>query len=88
MQTLVAGLAASIRTTSSTTNLLGDADLSLVDCADIEESAATAPITSAFDEGTYTLTGPEALPCAQLGRAIGDLDRLPRGGDRGDTRGA
>jgi uncharacterized protein YbjT (DUF2867 family) len=72
MQTLVAGLAASIRTTGTMTNPLGDAGISLVDCADIGESAATALIASAFDGGTYTLTGPQALTYQQLGRAIGD----------------
>ncbi len=73
MQTLVAAIAASVRTSGVIPNPLAGAGLSLVDCADIGDAAAEVLTTSRHDGGTFVLTGPAAPTYREIAAMIGTV---------------
>lgn len=60
MQTLVAAMVAGVRATGTIADPLGEAGISLIDCADIGTAVAEALMNRDRDGGVFTLTGPAA----------------------------
>jgi len=73
MQTLVAAMAASVRTSGTIPDPLAGAGLSLVDCADIGDAAAVVLTTSRHDGRTFVLTGPAAPTYREIAAMIGTV---------------
>ncbi len=70
MQSLVAAMAASVRTSGIIPDPLAGAGLSLVDCADIGDAAAEVLTTSRHDGRTFVLTGPAAPTYREIAAII------------------
>lgn len=73
MQTLVAGMAATVRERGVVVNPLGTAGIALVDCADVGAAAAAVLCDPALDGRHHVLTGPSAPTYAQMAE---DVERL------------
>lgn len=73
MQTLVAGMAATVRERGAVVNPLGTAGIALVDCADVGAAAAAVLCDPAHDGRHHVLTGPSAPTYAQMAE---DIERL------------
>lgn len=73
MQTLVAGMAATVRERGVVVNPLGTAGIALVDCADVGAAAAAVLSDPAHDGRHHVLTGPSAPTYAQMAE---DIERL------------
>jgi uncharacterized protein YbjT (DUF2867 family) len=73
MQTLVAGLAATVRERGAVFNPLGSAGIALVDCADVGAAAAAVLCDPDQDSRCHVLTGPSAPTYAQMAQ---DIERL------------
>lgn len=73
MQTLVAGMAATVRERGVVVNPLGTAGIALVDCADVGAAAAAVLCDPVHDGRHHVLTGPSAPTYAQMAE---DIERL------------
>jgi uncharacterized protein YbjT (DUF2867 family) len=77
MQPLLRAMIAGARETGTIFNPIGDAGLSMIDCADIGDVAAEVLTSPSFDGQTLTLTGPSAPTYAELGNLISRHWKIP-----------
>lgn len=73
MQTLVAGMAATVRERGVVVNPLGAAGIAVVDCADVGAATAEVLCDPAHDGAHHVLTGPAAPTFAQMAATIGEV---------------
>jgi NAD(P)H dehydrogenase (quinone) len=86
MQTLLAGVAASVRQRGVVVNPLGSAGISIVDCADVGAATAEVVCNRRHDGSTAVLTGPAAPTYSEIaeevetvtGRAVSVVDVTPQ----------
>jgi uncharacterized protein YbjT (DUF2867 family) len=86
MQTLLAGVAASVRQRGVVVNPLGSAGISIVDCADVGAATAEVVCDRCHDGSTAVLTGPAAPTYREIadevgtvtGRAVSVVDVTPQ----------
>jgi uncharacterized protein YbjT (DUF2867 family) len=86
MQTLLAGVAASVRQRGVVVNPLGSAGISIVDCADVGAATAEVVCNRCHDASTAVLTGPAAPTYREIaeevetvtGRAVSVADVTPQ----------
>jgi uncharacterized protein YbjT (DUF2867 family) len=86
MQTLLAGVAASVRQRGVVVNPLGSAGISIVDCADVGAATAEVICDRRHDGSTAVLTGPAAPTYREIveevetvtGRAVSVVDVTPQ----------
>ncbi|MDN5858338.1 MAG: NAD(P)H-binding protein [Pseudonocardia sp.] len=71
MQTLIAGMAATVRERGVIVNPLGSSGIALVDCADVGAATATVACDAAHDGRHHVLTGPTAPTYADMASDIG-----------------
>jgi uncharacterized protein YbjT (DUF2867 family) len=85
MQTLVVGMAATVRERGVVVNPLGSAGIAVVDCADVGAATAAVLCDPVHDGRHHVLTGPAAPTYAQMaediarvtGRHVGVVDVTP-----------
>jgi uncharacterized protein YbjT (DUF2867 family) len=70
MQSLLPGMAASVRARGQISNPIGTAGLSLVDCADLGEAIAAVLIDPSHQGCCHVLTGPAAATYREIAAAI------------------
>lgn len=73
MQTLVVGMAATVRDRGVVVNPLGRAGIAVVDCADVGAATAEALCNPVHDGRHHVLTGPAAPTYAQMAATIGEV---------------
>jgi uncharacterized protein YbjT (DUF2867 family) len=73
MQTLLAGIAATVRSSGRVVNPLGSAGISIVDCADVGGAIGAATVNRDTDGRTFVLTGPAAPTYRQIAEAIHEV---------------
>jgi uncharacterized protein YbjT (DUF2867 family) len=73
MQTLLAGVAATVRSGGRVVNPLGTAGISIVDCADVGRAIGAATVDRDTDGRTFVLTGPAAPTYRQIAGAVADV---------------
>lgn len=73
MQTLVAGMAATVRERGTVVNPLGSAGIAVVDCADVGAAAAAVLCDPSHDGRHHVLTGPAAPTYARMAE---DIERI------------
>ena len=71
MQTLLAGLAGTVREQGVVVNPLGSAGISLIDCADAGAATAAAVCDNTHDGANLVLTGPSAPTYADMAEQVG-----------------
>lgn len=75
MQTLVAGMAGSVRDRGVVANPLSSAGIAVVDCADVGAATAAVVADRSLDGRPHVLTGPAAPTYAEIARAISEITR-------------
>lgn len=73
MQTLLVGIAATVRERGAVVNPLGSAGIAVVDCADVGAAAAAVLCDPSQDGRHHVLTGPAAPTYAQMAE---DIERI------------
>lgn len=72
MQTLLAGVAGTVRSSARVVNPLGAAGISIVDCADVGRAIGAATVDRETDGRTFVLTGPAAPTYRQIADAVSE----------------
>jgi uncharacterized protein YbjT (DUF2867 family) len=72
MQTLLAGMAGTVRSSGRLINPLGTAGISIVDCADVGRAIGAVTVDHSKDGRTFVLTGPEAPTYRSIAKSVGE----------------
>jgi uncharacterized protein YbjT (DUF2867 family) len=73
MQTLLVGVAGTVRAGGRVVNPLGTAGISTVDCADVGRAIGAATVDHGADGRTFVLTGPAAPTYRQIAESVGEV---------------
>jgi uncharacterized protein YbjT (DUF2867 family) len=73
MQTLLAGVAGTVRSSGRLINPLGAAGISIVDCADVGRAIGAVTVDRSTNGRTFVLTGPAAPTYRQIAESVGEV---------------